>query len=107
MDQVILYIHGQGGTPREAERFRPLCPGYDVIGAGYQGSLPWQVRGQLLDAYGEARRQYRRYCGPAHTIGCFFFIDHVPRGAPACGFLFSPALGMGAPNPGRRRWGGG
>ena len=60
MDQVILYIHGQGGTPREAERFRPLCPGYDVIGAGYQGSLPWQVRGQLLDAYGEARRQYRR-----------------------------------------------
>ena len=40
MDQVILYIHGQGGSPQEAERFRPLCPGYDMIGVGYQGSLP-------------------------------------------------------------------
>ena len=93
MDQVILYIHGQGGTPREAERFRPLCPGYDVIGVGYQGSLPWQVRGQLLDAYCEARRQYRRGSGPVHTNRGFFLSGRLPgRAAPPALFSF-PALG--------------
>ena len=106
MDQVILYIHGQGGTPREAERFRPLCPGYDVIGAGYQGSLPWQVGGQLLDAYCEARRQYRRVSVLANSIGCYFAMDAFRACAPARAYFISPVLDMEQLILDRMRWAG-
>lgn len=106
MDQVILYIHGQGGTPREAERFRPLCPGYDMIGAGYQGSLPWQVRGQLLDAYCEARRQYRRVSVLANSIGCYFAMDAFRACAPARAYFISPVLDMEQLILDRMRWAG-
>lgn len=106
MDQVILYIHGQGGTPREAERFRPLCPGYDVIGVGYQGSLPWQVRGQLLDAYCEARRQYRQVSVLANSIGCYFAMDAFRACAPARAYFISPVLDMEQLILDRMRWAG-
>ena len=43
MKQVLLYIHGKGGNAREASRYRPLCPAYEVVGVDYQGELPWQV----------------------------------------------------------------
>ena len=32
MDKAILYIHGKGGNPKEAEYYKALFEEYDVIG---------------------------------------------------------------------------
>ena len=29
MTRAILYIHGQGGNPQEAEQYRAICPDLD------------------------------------------------------------------------------
>ena len=41
LKKAILYIHGKGGSAQEAERYKPLCPGYDVLGLDYKAASPW------------------------------------------------------------------
>ena len=47
---TLIYIHGQYGSPEEAEHYRPLFPGCEVIGlsgrdiaAAYFISLPSSI----------------------------------------------------------------
>ena len=35
MDKAILYIHGKGGNPKEAEYYNAFFKEYDVIGFNY------------------------------------------------------------------------
>ena len=94
MKKVLLYIHGKGGSAREAERYRPLCPEYRVVGVDYQGELPWEVRGQLRAAYDQARRQSEPVIVLANSIGAYFAMDAL-RGCPLAKALFiSPVLDM-------------
>ena len=81
MKKVLLYIHGKGGNPQEAERYRALCPGYQVAGVDYQGELPWEVRGQLRAAYDDARRQSGQVVVLANSIGAYFAMDAL-QGCP-------------------------
>ena len=39
MDKAILYIHGKGGNPKEAEYYKALFEEYDVIGFDYSREL--------------------------------------------------------------------
>ena len=63
MKQVLLYIHGKGGNAREASRYRPLCPAYEVVGVDYQGELPWQVGSQLRHVFHRIDGEPGRQCG--------------------------------------------
>ena len=44
MDKAILYIHGKGGNPKEAEYYKALFEEYDVIGFDYSSQLPWEAK---------------------------------------------------------------
>ena len=35
---LILYVHGKGGSSAESEHYKPLFPQYDVKGLDYQHS---------------------------------------------------------------------
>ena len=37
MKRAILYVHGKSGSAGEADRFRAVCPGFDVLGVDYRG----------------------------------------------------------------------
>lgn len=39
-NNLILYIHGKGGTPDEATHYRPLFPDFDVVGLAYRARTP-------------------------------------------------------------------
>ena len=39
-DKIILYIHGKGGNAAEADGYRNILPGYDIIGIDYDDSFP-------------------------------------------------------------------
>ena len=52
MQMTLIYIHGQYGSPEEAERYRPLFPGCEVIGFDYKTQTPWEaerIEGVMLD----------------------------------------------------------
>ena len=94
MNGTILYIHGKGGSAREAERYRPLCPEYRVVGVDYQGELPWEVRGQLRAAYDQARRQSEPVIVLANSIGAYFAMDALQDRPLAKALFISPVLDM-------------
>ena len=72
MNSVILYIHGKGGSTGEADRFRAICPSFDVLGVDYRGELPWEVAPQIAMAYDEAHRQHEHIILLANSIGAYF-----------------------------------
>ena len=40
MRRIIIYIHGKGGNAEEANHYRPLFPGSDVVGLDYTSQNP-------------------------------------------------------------------
>ena len=93
MAKTMLYIHGNGGSPAEAERFRPLCPGWSVAGVGYCGAYPWTAKPAIEAAFLSALSS-----GPAaviaNSIGAYYAMCAL-QGMPVEKALFiSPVLDM-------------
>ena len=70
--KVILYVHGMGGSSREAESFKKDCPGFDVIGAEYDGSFPSKASADIRRAYNVLRLEYEFVYLLANSIGAYF-----------------------------------
>lgn len=43
MRQLVLYIHGKGGNAMEADHYKTLFAGYDVVGLDYHTDNPWEA----------------------------------------------------------------
>ena len=94
MKRAILYVHGKGGSAREADHFRAVCPGFDVLGVDYRGELPWEAAPQIAAAYDEARRQYDHIVLLANSIGAYFAMLALGDQAPDRALFVSPVLDM-------------
>ena len=94
MKRAILYVHGKGGSAGEADRFRAVCPGFDVLGVDYRGELPWEAAPQIAAAYDEARRQYEYITLLANSIGAYFTMLALGDQAPDRALFVSPVLDM-------------
>ncbi len=44
MKDVLIYIHGKGGSAAEAEHYKPLLPEEEVIGFDYRAFTSWEAR---------------------------------------------------------------
>ena len=94
MKRAILYVHGKDGSAGEADRFRAVCPGFEVLGVDYQGELPWEAAPQIEAAYDEARRQYEYITLLANSIGAYFTMLALGDQAPDRALFVSPVLYM-------------
>ena len=66
---VIVYIHGKGGSAEEADHYRSLFPSCDVLGLDVQSSLPWEAGKQIHTAVNELKKTYDRVTLIANSIG--------------------------------------
>ena len=92
MKKGLLYIHGKGGTAREAEHYRPLFPDCDVTGLDYQSRTPWDARDEFrrfFDAFGAEHDHIIRV---ANSIGAFFAMHAPGVGRIARAYLISPVV---------------
>ena len=55
MKQAVLYIHGKGGSPEEADYYRGFCDDWEVFGLDYQTATPWETKEEILPAGVKAR----------------------------------------------------
>jgi len=94
LKRAILYVHGKGGSAGEADRFRAVCPSFDVLGVDYRGELPWEAAPQIAAAYDEARRQYEHIILLANSIGAYFTMLALGDQAPDRALFVSPVLDM-------------
>jgi len=94
LQKAILYIHGKGGTPKEAELYQALFPEYSIFGLDYQGATPWETKREILSAYETYRTQYASILLLANSIGAFFGMNAL-SGRPIEKALFiSPIVDM-------------
>ncbi len=61
MNKLVLYVHGKGGSPDEAEHYKALFPQSDVLGLDYHAQTPWE-------ANREFPALFHRVCKSYHSV---------------------------------------
>ena len=41
---IVIYVHGKGGSAEEAEHYKPLFPDSKIIGFDYSAQTPWEAK---------------------------------------------------------------
>lgn len=94
MKKAILYIHGKGGSYLEAEQYKEICIGYDVIGIDYNKYLPWIAENQIKSVYENLRNDYEHISIIANSIGAYFSMYALQNYDIEKAFFISPILDM-------------
>ena len=58
MEEIVVYVHGKGGSAQEAEHYKALFPDCEVIGFDYHARSPWEAGGGISWIF----------CGSAETL---------------------------------------
>ena len=94
MENLVLYIHGKGGSAAESEHYKPLFPGCKVMGLDYQTFTPWETGKEIDEAVKKLKDKYKSITLIANSIGAFFSmnagIDKMIRRA----YFISPIVDM-------------
>ena len=94
MKKAVLYIHGRGGNPGEAEHYRPLFPDCDVFGAEYAGDTPRDAAPELKACYDGLEKWYGSVILIANSIGAYFAVNALWDRKPERAFFISPVADM-------------
>ena len=91
---VVVYIHGQGGSAAESEHYRTLLPDCEVVGMDYQAHTPWDAEAELHDAVADLKSHYENIILIANSIGAYYamaaHLDHLVNVA----FFISPVVDL-------------
>lgn len=94
MKKLVLYVHGQGGSPAEAARYQPLFPDAEVVGLDYHAQTPWEARKEfprLVEPLLEARPSVTLI---ANSLGAYFAMSSLDPSRFQQAFLISPVVDM-------------
>ena len=91
---VIVYIHGKGGSAAEAEHYEHLFPSCDVIGLDYKSSVPWEAGKELHEMIVGLKDVYDRVIVIANSIGAYFLMNSDIEGCVAHVYFISPIVDM-------------
>ena len=72
---LVLYIHGMGGSHTESEHYKALFPSFDVIGLDYKTFTPWETGKEIHEAVAEFKSKYEKIILIANSIGAFFSMN--------------------------------
>ena len=94
MSKKAIYIHGMGGSANEAEFYRDIFAGYDVVGMEYTSGDP-------MSAKEEFPALFESLCGDsseviliANSIGAFFAMHALKNKHIDRAFFISPVADM-------------
>ena len=94
MKDLVLYIHGKGGNAAESEHYRPLFPGYLVMGLDYQTFSPWETGTEIRDAVEKLKNGYENITLIANSIGAYFSMDAGINGLIDRAYFISPIVDL-------------
>ncbi len=107
MQMTLIYIHGQYGSPEEAEHYKPLFPDCEVIGFDYKAQTPWEAEREFAEYFdclgctgGGAGQQQgiSSGCGSigiiANSIGAFYAMCALSGRDIAAAYFISPIVDM-------------
>ena len=75
MKHIVVYVHGKGGSPAEAEHYKSLFPDSEVIGFDYRAQTPWEAKEEFPPFFAALRQRCGSLTLIANSIGAFFSLS--------------------------------
>ena len=75
MKEIVIYVHGKGGSTAEAGHYRPLFPDAEVVGFDYRAQSPWEAEAEFPPFFAAQRKRCDRLTLIANSIGAELFQD--------------------------------
>ena len=94
MKQIVIYVHGKGGTAEEAKHYQPLFAESDVIGFDYKSQNPWEAKIEFSDFYDLHSKEYNSVILVANSIGAFFSMNALAEKNISKALFISPIVNM-------------
>ena len=94
MKKAIIYIHGNGGSAAEAEHYKALFSGCDVLGFAYKAETPWEAKDEFAAYFDAIKQEYDSVSLIANSIGAFFTMNALSDKAIEKAYFISPLVDM-------------
>lgn len=94
MKNVIIYVHGKGGSAEEATHYESLFPDSEVIGFDYHAQTPWEAKEEFLQFFAEQRKRCENLVLVANSIGAFFSLSSLDETLIDKAYFISPVVDM-------------
>lgn len=94
MKNIVIYIHGKGGTAEEAEHYRNLFHESEVIGFDYHATTPWEAKEEFPAFFIEQRKHCDSLTLIANSIGAFFTMSCLDKTLIDEAYFISPVVDM-------------
>ena len=94
MKELVLYIHGKGGSAAECEHYKPLFPNDEVLGLDYRTFTPWETGAEIHAAADKLKSEYKSIILIANSIGAFFSMNAVIDNLIGRAYFISPIVDM-------------
>ena len=94
MKDLLIYIHGKGGSAEEADHYKPLFPNGEVIGFDYRSQTPWEAKEEFPAFFAQQRQRCDRMTLIANSIGAFFSMSALDETLADRAYLISPVVDM-------------
>lgn len=94
MKHIVVYVHGKGGSPAEAEHYKSLFPDSEVIGFDYRAQTPWEAKEEFPPFFAALRQRCDSLTLIANSIGAFFSLSALDETLVDAAYLISPVADM-------------
>ena len=91
---IVIYVHGKGGSAEEAEHYKPLFPDSEIIGFDYRAQTPWEAKEEFAHFFAEKRRHCDKLTLIANSIGALFSLMSLDETLIDRAYLISPVVDM-------------
>ena len=94
MKNLVVYVHGKGGSAQEAEHYKSLFPKDEVIGFDYHSQTPWEAKKEFLAFFTEQKKRYDQLTLVANSIGAYFALSSLDETLVDRAYFISPVVDM-------------
>ena len=94
MKNIVIYVHGKGGSAEEAEHYKPLFPEAEVVGFDYHAAAPWEAKDEFPQFFIEQRKRCDSLALVANSIGAFFSMSSLDGTMIDKAYFISPVVDM-------------
>ena len=94
MKNIVIYVHGKGGSAEEAEHYRRLFPKAEIIGFDYRAATPWEAKDEFPQFFAEQRKRCDSLTLVANSIGAFFSMSSPDELPIDKAYFISPVVDM-------------
>lgn len=94
MKNIVIYVHGKGGTAAEADHYKKLFPNDEVIGFDYRAQTPREAKGEFLSFFTEQKNRCENLILAANSIGAFLSMSSLDETLVDKAYFISPVVNM-------------